>query len=88
MLKDSTVELTGNDRYEGFAVDLIEALAPILGINYEIIIQDDGNFGVYDNETQTWDGMIGKIISGVSWIHKALRKWLIYYFSPIFRLRI
>lgn len=66
MLKDTTVELTGNDRYEGYAVDLIDALAPILGINYEIIIQDDGNFGEYDNETQTWDGMIGKIRSNVN----------------------
>lgn len=70
MLKDSTVELTGNDRYEGFAVDLIEALAPLLGIKYEIIIQEDENFGEYNNETQKWDGMIGKIISGVSWMHE------------------
>lgn len=66
MLKDTTVELFGNDRYEGYAVDLIEALAPILGVNYEIIIQDDGNVGVYNNETQMWDGMIGKLISGVN----------------------
>lgn len=68
MLKDSTVELTGNDRYEGYAVDLIEELAPILGINYEILIQSDGNVGVYDNETQSWDGMIGKMINGVNWM--------------------
>lgn len=66
MLKDTTIELSGNDRYEGYAVDLIEALAPILGINYEIIIQTDGNAGVFDNTTQAWDGMIGKIISGVN----------------------
>lgn len=66
MLKDSTIELTGNDRYEGYAVDLIEALVPILGVNYEIIIQADENVGIYDNQTQTWDGMIGKIISGIA----------------------
>lgn len=68
MLKDSTIELTGNDRYEGYAVDLIDALAPILGINYEIIIEDDGNVGTYNNDTQTWDGMIGKIRAGVNCI--------------------
>lgn len=67
MLKDSTIELTGNDRYEGYAVDLIDALAPILGINYEIIIEDDGNVGTYNNDTQTWDGMIGKIRAGVNY---------------------
>lgn len=65
MLKDTAIELTGNDRYEGYAVDLMDALAPILGVDYEIIIQKDGNAGEYNNETQLWDGMIGKVISGV-----------------------
>lgn len=65
MLKDTAVELTGNDRYEGYAIDIIDELSKLLDFDYEILIQKDGNYGVYDNDTRQWDGMIGKIRSGV-----------------------
>lgn len=65
MLKDTSVELTGNDRFEGYAIDLIEELSTILNFDYEIILQHDGNYGIHNNETKRWDGMIGKIIAGV-----------------------
>lgn len=38
MLKDSPVELVGNDRYEGFGIDIIEELAKMLGFKYNFIL--------------------------------------------------
>lgn len=65
MLKDTAIELTGNDRYEGYAIDIIDELSKLLDFDYEILIQKDGHYGVYDNNTGQWDGMIGKIRAGV-----------------------
>lgn len=67
MLKQTTVQLMGNDRYEGFAIDLIYELSIELGFNYEIIVQEDGNYGVcINNITQEWNGVIGELRAGVS----------------------
>lgn len=65
MLKDATASLTGNDRFEGFCIDLIQELSKMLGFNYTFIVQKDGKNGNLDRETQTWDGMIGEVIKGV-----------------------
>lgn len=37
--------LTGNDRYEGYCVDLAEKLAKILNISYELRLVKDNKFG-------------------------------------------
>lgn len=37
--------LTGNDRYEGYCVDLAERLAKILNISYELRLVKDNKFG-------------------------------------------
>lgn len=66
MLKDTTSSLTGNDRFEGFCVDLIQELSKMLGFNYTFTVQKDGNNGNFDRRTQTWDGMIGEVMRGVS----------------------
>ena len=36
---------TGNDRFEGFCVDLAEKIAEILNFTYEIRLVKDGKFG-------------------------------------------
>lgn len=66
MLKQSTQKLEGNDRYEGYGIDLIKELSEMSGFNYTFIIQEDTNSGSIDSKTKKWDGMIGKVISGVS----------------------
>ncbi|KRT85106.1 hypothetical protein AMK59_2738, partial [Oryctes borbonicus] len=60
LIKDSAKQLYGNDRYEGFGVDLIYELSKILGFNYTIIVQDDGANGSKD-KYGNWDGMLGKV---------------------------
>ena len=65
LVKDSEQQ-KGNDRYEGYNIDLIHAISKILGFNYTIRIVADGNYGSYDKETETWNGMIGELLSQVS----------------------
>ncbi|KAJ8910751.1 hypothetical protein NQ315_017208 [Exocentrus adspersus] len=66
MLKENTAQLTGNDRYEGFCVDVIDELARILGFNYTFTVQEDGANGNLDKLTNEWNGMIGEIIKGTA----------------------
>ncbi|XP_055383679.1 glutamate receptor ionotropic, kainate 2-like [Condylostylus longicornis] len=64
MLKSSTTKLVGNDRYEGFGVELIQRLAEKLGFNYTFQIHKDNQYGAYNVETNTSTGMIREIMEG------------------------
>ncbi|XP_050461328.1 glutamate receptor ionotropic, kainate 2-like isoform X2 [Cataglyphis hispanica] len=59
--KESWTTLTGNDRYEGFAVDLIDSISQISKFNYTLQVEKD--YGSYNNRTKKWSGMLGKIIN-------------------------
>ena len=63
MLKEDSETLVGNDRYEGFNVDLIEEISQILGFNYTIKLVADWNYGSYDKVKGEWSGMIGELQS-------------------------
>lgn len=65
MLKETTTPLFGNDRYEGYCVDVIEKLAKMLGFNYTFTVQEDGANGNFNKATNKWNGMIGEIVDGV-----------------------
>ncbi|XP_055907858.1 glutamate receptor ionotropic, kainate 2-like [Eupeodes corollae] len=64
MLKQSTVKLSGNSRYEGFGVDLIKELAEKLGFNFTFNIHVDDNYGFYDTVTNVSTGMVHEIMEG------------------------
>ena len=55
----------GNDRFEGFAVDLIAEVAAMLEFEYDIYLVHDGKFGSKMDDGN-WDGMIGELLSGVT----------------------
>ncbi|XP_054637242.1 glutamate receptor ionotropic, kainate 3 [Dunckerocampus dactyliophorus] len=61
MLKKSDKALVGNDRFEGFCIDLLKELATILGFTYEIRLVPDGKYGSQDDKGQ-WNGMIRELI--------------------------
>lgn len=65
MLKESSEQLEGNNRYEGFGIELIEELAKINEFNYTFEIQADGVYGSYDKNTGKWNGMMEKVMDGV-----------------------
>lgn len=66
MLKESPKKLEGNDRYEGFGIEVIEELAKINEFNYTFDIQEDGVYGSYNSKTGKWNGMMEKIMDGVT----------------------
>ena len=69
LVKDSE-QKTGNDRYEGYNIDLVESISQILGFNYTIRIVEDGKYGSYDKATDSWNGMIGELLSQVLYIYE------------------
>lgn len=66
MLNQAATEKQGNDRYEGFAIDLIDELSKLLGFKYEFILQEDADFGVPIEGTDRWTGMLGAVMEDVS----------------------
>lgn len=64
MLKESQTQLYGNERFEGFAIDLIAELAAMENFNYTFIIREDSSNGALVNGK--WGGMIGDVMNGVS----------------------
>ncbi|XP_041979927.1 glutamate receptor ionotropic, kainate 3-like isoform X2 [Aricia agestis] len=66
MLKESANKLEGNDRYEGFGIEIIAELAKMNGFNYTFELQADGVYGSYDNKTGKWNGMMEKIMKGTA----------------------
>lgn len=66
MITESSHLITGNDRYEGFGIDIIQEMSKLLGFNYTFEVQADNAYGSFDEATKKWDGMLGKIINGVS----------------------
>ncbi|KAF4021978.1 hypothetical protein G4228_013242 [Cervus hanglu yarkandensis] len=65
MFRKSDRTLFGNDRFEGYCIDLLKELAHILGFSYEIRLVEDGKYGAQDDKGQ-WNGMIKELID-----HKA-----------------
>ncbi|XP_062242065.1 glutamate receptor ionotropic, kainate 4 [Platichthys flesus] len=62
MLRHNHHELEGNDRYEGFCVDMLKELADILKFKYRIRLVGDRLYGV-PGANGTWTGMVGELIS-------------------------
>ncbi|XP_067848867.1 glutamate receptor ionotropic, kainate 1-like isoform X2 [Heptranchias perlo] len=61
MHKKSDKPLYGNDRFEGYCLDLLKELSNILGFTYEVRLVADGKYGA-QTEKSEWNGMIGELI--------------------------
>uniref|UniRef100_A0AAQ6AF64 Glutamate receptor n=1 Tax=Amphiprion ocellaris TaxID=80972 RepID=A0AAQ6AF64_AMPOC len=64
MLKKNWELYEGNDKYEGYCVDLASEIAKHIGIKYKISIVPDGKYGARDPETKIWNGMVGELVYG------------------------
>ncbi|XP_052010332.1 glutamate receptor 3-like isoform X3 [Xyrauchen texanus] len=64
MFKKNHMHLGGNDKYEGYCVDLASEIAKHVGIKYKLSIVMDGKYGARDPETKTWNGMVGELVYG------------------------
>ncbi|KAI6071345.1 Glutamate receptor [Aix galericulata] len=66
MFKKSDKPLYGNDRFEGYCIDLLRELSTILGFSYEIRLVEDGKYGAQEDANGQWNGMVRELID-----HKA-----------------
>uniref|UniRef100_A0A674P5Q6 Glutamate receptor n=1 Tax=Takifugu rubripes TaxID=31033 RepID=A0A674P5Q6_TAKRU len=65
MYKKSDKELVGNDRFEGYCLDLLKELSNILGFTYEVRLVADGKYGA-QNDKGEWNGMVRELIDHVA----------------------
>ncbi|KAK0079071.1 hypothetical protein PV325_001756 [Microctonus aethiopoides] len=61
MLKSSG-NYSGNERYEGFCIDLLREIARVVGFTYKIELVPDGKYGVYNYETGEWNGIVRQLM--------------------------
>ncbi|XP_039444808.1 glutamate receptor ionotropic, kainate 2 [Culex pipiens pallens] len=50
--------LEGNNRFEGYSLELIDGISKILGFQYRMEIVPDGKYGSYNKATKKWDGLV------------------------------
>ena len=62
MIKPDAAGKEGNDKYEGYIMDLLTELAVKLKCQFSVYMVADGSYGWLHNKT--WSGMIGDILAG------------------------
>ncbi|XP_056009861.1 glutamate receptor ionotropic, kainate 2-like isoform X3 [Ostrea edulis] len=63
MYKKGYENMTGNDRFEGYCVELLHELSKILDFKYELYLVHDNKFGARLSDG-SWNGMIGEVLAG------------------------
>jgi len=63
MVKKNEEGLVGNDRFEGFCVDLLREIADVVGFEYSFYTVPDGKYGA--PEQDGWTGMVRELIDNV-----------------------
>ena len=63
---EETMEKDTSSRYEGFCIDLLNAIAKNLHFDYVIYEVEDGRFGAQDQRTGEWRGLVRELIDKVS----------------------
>uniref|UniRef100_A0A8B9H8X6 Glutamate receptor n=1 Tax=Astyanax mexicanus TaxID=7994 RepID=A0A8B9H8X6_ASTMX len=64
MLKKNHEQFVGNDKYEGYCVELAAEIAKHVGYSYRLELVGDGKYGARDAETKMWNGMVGELVYG------------------------
>ncbi|OWR53304.1 ionotropic glutamate receptor subunit ia [Danaus plexippus plexippus] len=62
MRQQSSERLSGNARYEGFCIELVDRLAQLLHFNYTFIEQADRAYGSLNKTTKQWNGMMRRLM--------------------------
>ncbi|XP_059798013.1 glutamate receptor ionotropic, kainate 2 isoform X6 [Balaenoptera ricei] len=75
LFKKSDKPLYGNDRFEGYCIDLLRELSTILGFTYEIRLVEDGKYGAQDDANGQWNGMVRELIDHKSKISTYDKMW-------------
>lgn len=70
---------TGNERFYGFCVDVLNAVSREVGFEYLLDVVPDRKYGAKDPETGEWNGMVRELMRHVRW-------WYIQSFVILFCL--
>jgi hypothetical protein len=70
--------LTGNRRYKGYCVDLLDKISRMCGFNYTMKPVDDGLYGSYVDGK--WNGVVSELIDKVSSDNDFFYKIRLYYY--------
>lgn len=57
--------LKGNDRFEGYCVDLLDEIAKERGFDYKIKLVGDGQYGAPGGPKGEWTGMVKELMDKV-----------------------
>lgn len=57
---------TGNERFYGFCVDILETISHEVGFDYILDLVPDRKYGAKDPETGQWNGMVAQLMKYVS----------------------
>lgn len=60
--------LEGNARFEGYSLDLIDAIAQNLNFTYKFVLSKDAKYGNYDPKTKSWNGIIKDLLDRVNYM--------------------
>ncbi|XP_032811033.1 glutamate receptor 2-like isoform X1 [Petromyzon marinus] len=64
MLKKNHEQFEGNDKYEGYCVDLGQEIAIHEQFEYKWSVVPDGAYGARNPDTKVWNGMVGELVYG------------------------
>ncbi|KAM5172926.1 glutamate receptor 1 isoform 3-T3 [Mantella aurantiaca] len=64
MYKKNADEFEGNDKFEGYCVELAQEIAKHVGFKYKLEIVKDGKYGARDSDMKAWNGMVGELVYG------------------------
>ncbi|XP_073505945.1 glutamate receptor 1 isoform X5 [Phyllobates terribilis] len=64
MYKKNADEFEGNDKFEGYCVELAQEVAKHVGFKYKLEIVKDGKYGARDSDMKAWNGMVGELVYG------------------------
>ena len=70
---------TGNNRFYGFSMDLLDEIARISKFSYIVDINPDGAYGVKHPVTGEWNGVVKQLMSHVS--HSTNHPIIIIFYS-------
>lgn len=56
----------GNDRFEGYAMDLMQEICSILNCSFTFELVPDGKYGNYDPVKKEWNGLIRYLLDRVN----------------------
>jgi len=74
---------TGNSRFYGFCVDILDRIAQYVGFNYILDLAPDRKYGSQDPVTDEWNGMVLQLTKHVGTCQKFLYSIQKAHINPV-----